>query len=167
MLNKIIYSIRLIMILIFIILIINVFAENQSSENYILKQLDFATGSDPADPPTSANYILKGSTIDANSGEEAVSENYNILPGYYHGEITAEILSPENVTISIDGTNVQLAWDSVPGATSYKVYSSNDPLTGFEEDTSAIPINESWTAPAPSEKKFYYVKSVKSVTDKK
>jgi len=144
---------------------INVFAENHSSENYILKQLDFASGSDPTDPPISANYILKGSTIDVNSGEEAVSVNYNILPGYYHGEIIGAILPPENVTIFIDGINVQLTWDSVPGATSYKVYSSDDPLTGFEEDTSGTFVNESWSAPVPSEKKFYYVKSVKDSSE--
>ncbi len=161
MLNKIIYPVRSIMILIFIIMMINVFAENQSSENYILKQLDFASGSDPADPPISTNYILEGSTIDVNSGEEAVSVSYNILPGYYHGEVTGGILPPENVTISVAGINVQLNWDPVSGATSYKVYSSDDPLTGFEKDTTGDFEDESWSAPAPSEKKFYYVKSVK------
>ena len=160
MLNKIIYFVRLIMILLCLMMLINVFAENHTSENYILKQLDFATGSNPADPPISANYILKGSIIDVISGEEAVSVNYNILPGYYHGEIIGAILPPENVTIFIDGINVQLTWDSVPGATSYKVYSSDDPLTGFEEDTSGTLVDESWTAPTPSGKKFYYVKSV-------
>ena len=160
MLNKIIYPVRSIMILFFILMIINVFAENQSSENYILKQLNFASGSDPANPPISTNYILKGSTIDVISGEEAVSVNYNILPGYYHGEVTEGILPPENVTITLVGANVQLNWNLVSEATSYKVYSSDDPVTGFEEDTSGTFINESWSAPAPSEKKFYYVKSV-------
>ena len=79
MLNNIIYPVRSIIILIFIIMMFNVSAENHSSENYILKQLNLASGSDSADPPTSANYILKGSTIDVISGEEAVSANYNIL----------------------------------------------------------------------------------------
>ena len=160
MLNKLIYSIRFIMIFIFIIMMINVFAENQSSENYILKQLNLASGSDPADPPTSTNFLLEGSTIDVISSDEAESENYNILPGYYHGEITAGILPPENATITVVGTSVQLNWDPVSGATSYKVYSSDDPLTGFEEDTSSTCVGESWSAPIPSEKKFYYVKSV-------
>ena len=160
MLNRIIYPVRLIMIFIFIIIIINVSAENPTSENYIIKQLNFASGNDPADPPASANYILKGSSIDVISGEEAVSVNYNILPGYYHGEITGGIQPPENVTISVVGINVQLSWDPVPDAASYKVYSSDDPLTGFEEDTSGTFAGESWNAPAPPEKKFYYVKSV-------
>ena len=140
---------------------INIYAENPSSTNYILQQNTIGVGSDPADPPVSTNYILTSSTIDVVSCEEAVSTNYGTLPGYYHGEIIGAILPPGNVTISIDGTNVQLTWNPVPGATSYMVYSSNDPLTGFEEDTSGTLVDESWSAPAPSEKKFYYVKSVK------
>ena len=68
--------------------------------------------------------------------------------------------SPQNVTISIVGTNVQITWDEVPGATSYKVYSSNNPYTGFTEDVSGNLTGTSWTAPLPGNKKFYYVKAV-------
>jgi len=67
---------------------------------------------------------------------------------------------PENVVITIIGTNVHLNWDTVTGATSYKVYSSDNPHTGFTEDTTGTFIDESWSAPVPDEKKFYYVKAV-------
>jgi len=155
MLNKI----RLAIIFLCIFLMINAFAENPTSENYKLLQSNLFTGNDPADPPVSLNYILQSSTIDLFSGEEVVSGNYSVLPGYYHGEILGEILAPENVTISIDGVNVQLSWDPVPNAT-YKVYSSDDPIADFIEDTSGTLINESWIAPIPTGKKFYYVKSL-------
>ena len=64
---------------------------------------------------------------------------------------------PQSVTISIVGTQVQINWSAVPEATSYKVYSSDNPYTGFEEDTSGTFTDESWSAPAPDGKKFYYV----------
>lgn len=64
---------------------------------------------------------------------------------------------PQNITIQIIGDNVELTWDSVPGVTSYKIYSSDDPNSGFTEDTTGIFDEESWTAPVPSVKRFYYV----------
>ena len=68
--------------------------------------------------------------------------------------------APTNIIISINDSNVELFWDAVSGATSYKVYSSDDPYSGFEEDTSGTFVGESWSAPATNEKKFYYVKAV-------
>jgi len=69
---------------------------------------------------------------------------------------------PSNLTIAIVGTDVVVSWDAVPGATSYKVYSSDKPDSGFTEDTTGVFSSEMWTAPASSDKKFYYVKAVTS-----
>ncbi|MCD4819637.1 MAG: hypothetical protein K8S23_13190 [Candidatus Cloacimonetes bacterium] len=135
-------------------------AENPSSANYILEQGSFGSGSDPANPPISANYILQGSIIGVISGEETASANYNMLPGYYLGEITGGILAPDSVTVVVTGTQVQLSWNAVSGATSYKVYSSNDPYSGFEEDNTGTFTGESWNASISTVKKFYYVKAV-------
>ncbi len=135
-------------------------AENPSSENYILQQGSFASGSDPANPPTSTNYILQGSTIGIISGEDATSTNYVLMPGYYLGPIVGGILPPGNVTISVVSEVVYLSWDTVAGATSYKVYSSDDPYTGFQEDLTGTFVGESWSASIPNGKKFYYVKAV-------
>ena len=68
--------------------------------------------------------------------------------------------NPENVNISISSGNVELSWDSVHGATSYKVYSSDNPETGFTQDTNGSFVDESWSAPATVGKKFYYVVAV-------
>jgi len=67
---------------------------------------------------------------------------------------------PQNVIISISLTEVNINWDPVEGATSYKVYSSDDPYSGFVEDGSGIFIGESWNTPLLNGKKFYYVKAV-------
>ena len=68
--------------------------------------------------------------------------------------------SPTNVTISISGSDLTINWDAVAGATSYKVYSSDDPYTGFTEDTSGSFAGESWTTSVINEKKFYHVTAV-------
>ena len=62
---------------------------------------------------------------------------------------------PQNVTITIIGTNVQISWDAVPEATSYKIYSDSDPYGTFptEEWTGT---ETSWSD-AVDTKKFYYV----------
>ena len=74
---------------------------------------------------------------------------------YFHQTITPD--PPQNVTVEIIGTDVHLSWDAVTGANSYKIYSSDDPYTGFVEDTSGSFVGESWIAPIINEKKFYYV----------
>ena len=70
------------------------------------------------------------------------------------------ISAPQNVTISFSGNDIYLSWDEVSGATSYKVYSSDLPNTGFTEDTSGTFNGTNWSAPIPGTKKFYYVKAI-------
>ena len=66
--------------------------------------------------------------------------------------------TPANVSINIDGSNVIITWDVVPNATLYKVYSSDNPYSGFNSpDTTGIFIDTTWTAPISGDKKFYYV----------
>ncbi len=149
-------KIKLVLASLCILVLINVSAENPASENYVLQQSNLLSGNNSQ---TSTNYILQSSSIEIVSCDEAVSDNYKILPGYYHGEILGGILAPENVTIYVDGLNVILSWDPVPNAT-YKVYSSDDPITGFVEDTSGTCVDEIWTAPLPTVKKFYYIKAL-------
>ena len=63
--------------------------------------------------------------------------------------------TPQNVTISVIADSVHISWDTVPGATSYKVYSDSDPYGTFEivewEGTAT-----SWSESANT-KKFYYM----------
>ncbi|MCK4654536.1 MAG: hypothetical protein KAU01_08820, partial [Candidatus Cloacimonetes bacterium] len=74
---------------------------------------------------------------------------------YFHQTIAPD--PPQNVTVEIIGTNIHLSWDAVTGANSYKVYSSDDPYTGFVEDTSGSFVGESWSTSIMEMKKFYYV----------
>ena len=69
--------------------------------------------------------------------------------------------SPEILNISVSGDSVNIVWEKVFGATSYKVYSSNNPYSDFMEDFSGIFINRSWSAPISENIKFYYVTAVR------
>jgi hypothetical protein len=157
-------------ILIFIaISLLFLFAENPSSENYILQQSTISSGNDLANPPTSENYILQSSAIGNISGENQSSENYANFPGYYLGDIIGEILAPENVTISLNGGNVYLNWSPVTGANSYEVFSSTDPnlpLDNWNSESTGI-LGTTWNQPYPGDvKKFYFVKASTGVGSK-
>jgi hypothetical protein len=69
------------------------------------------------------------------------------------------MISPE-VTVSAQDSSVTLSWDAVTGATSYKVYSSTDPYSGFVEVSSGSYNGASWTGPFDGNKLFYYVVAV-------
>ncbi|MCD4818006.1 MAG: hypothetical protein K8S23_04900 [Candidatus Cloacimonetes bacterium] len=64
---------------------------------------------------------------------------------------------PENVEISTTGTNVDISWDSVSGATSYKVFSSDEPNGDFAEDTTGSFVENSWSTTIQNMRRFYYV----------
>ncbi|MBC8384667.1 MAG: hypothetical protein H8E57_04005 [Candidatus Cloacimonetes bacterium] len=139
-------------------------AANPASSNYIMQQWTFTAGNDTGDKPESSNYILSGSAIGTITGEDAASSNYGVMPGYYLGPIIGEILPPENVTITIVGSDVVLNWDAVSGADSYSVYYSDDPHkeAALWELKQAGITGTSWDEPIPGEKLFYYVTAVNS-----
>ena len=99
-------------------------------------------------------YYYRLRAYNSNTGQ--TSSNSNII-----SLITIPPMDPpQNVTIEIIGTDVHLSWDAVTGATSYKVYSSDSPESGFAEDTSGTFSGNSWMAPIGYIKKFYYVTAV-------
>ena len=76
---------------------------------------------------------------------------------YHEGGWMSE---PSNVVIEADSLNVSISWDPVPGATSYKVYSTENAFSGFEEDIDGIPNGESWSTTL-SDRKFFQVRAVR------
>lgn len=65
--------------------------------------------------------------------------------------------TPEDVVVTCDASDVIITWETVAGASSYKVYSSAEPYSGFTVDNSGVFDETSWTAPIPGEKLFYRV----------
>jgi hypothetical protein len=68
--------------------------------------------------------------------------------------------APVNVQIAVFGGSTTLTWDPVTDATSYKVYSSGLPYTGFTEDLSGTFDGESWSTPATGGRRFYVVTAI-------
>ena len=69
----------------------------------------------------------------------------------------AEPYSPENVTIEIIGSDVQLCWNEVNGANFYKIYSSENPYAADWGTEIASVSGTSWSETIQGNKKFYYV----------
>jgi agmatine deiminase len=70
---------------------------------------------------------------------------------------TTEGLMTPTVMIDASSGQIVLTWSPVPGATSYTVYSSASPYTGFSVDTSGVFNGASWTTDLTGESRFYYV----------
>jgi len=137
-------------------------AQQAVSDNYKLLDYGLFNGNlSGSSELTSANYIAKSNIVGGISGEQMSSVNYNNLPGYYLGPLASEILPPEDVTITVENDSTRISWTAVPGAISYKVYSSNNPYDNFAEDTSGGLSGTIWSTLFVDEKKFYYVIAIK------
>jgi len=64
--------------------------------------------------------------------------------------------APENILISINSDSVHIKWDHVAGASSYNIYSSGQPQTGFIIEASEITEN-SWSEEILHSERFYYI----------
>lgn len=127
------------------------------------------------------DYSGIGMTSDMNvrllGRNDALSEWSDITDSAAHDEINGSFIvsgltdfreyaigiyimnSPLNVITEISGTDLILSWDPVSGATSYKVYSSDDPYGDFSEESLPI-VGETCTIVYTESKKFYYVVAV-------
>jgi len=89
--------------------------------------------------------------------------NHDFLHSCYYTLATVQQISPPNSVItSVENDTVFISWDSVPGVTSYTVYSSidpdADPVNWILEQSGISSTN--WSEPVSGTKKFYYVKAV-------
>ena len=155
-------KLKTLLLLLLFVLPLLLYAQQASSTNYKLLDYGLFNGNLAGNnEPASTNYIAELNTVGGLSGKKMTSANYKNYPGYYLGPIIGEILPPENVMITVVNNIVTISWSAVIGATSYKVYSSNDPYDSFTEDTSGNFNGTSWSASLSSDKKFYYVTAVK------
>jgi len=80
-------------------------------------------------------YLTSASSVNS-ATDEAYFEEITSFSQFIITRWIQEIDSPQNVTISSDGTNTQITWDEVAGANSYKVFASGTPDGTFEDVTS-------------------------------
>jgi len=67
--------------------------------------------------------------------------------------------APQNITISVENDSIYLEWDAVDYATSYDIYSADDPYSNFVIEAEEI-TTTNWNESLTDIKKFYYIKAV-------
>jgi len=114
-----------------------------------------------------AQYVYWGTTDPTLIAQHIYDQNDNSSKGlvtfepYLTTDPCAGQNIPSNVQIpTMSGGQITLSWSAVPGAVSYKVYSSNSATSGFTEDTSGTFNGTTWTAGVSGNKKFYYITAV-------
>ena len=95
-------------------------------------------------PTTTGYYKLKIDAYPGDAGPYVFCYQY------------ATLAAPAILTITRSGTNVILAWTAVSGATSYKVYSSDNPYTGFTQTGSPV-TGTTMTLAASAARRFFRV----------
>ncbi|MFA6653285.1 MAG: hypothetical protein WCS93_02985, partial [Candidatus Delongbacteria bacterium] len=124
-----------------------VFDENGIELRYDLQSFTY-------DISVTGNSLQLRISVENGSGEEVAFDNIQFM-----GTSTIPDI-PVNIAISNEGSEVTVSWDEVTGATSYKVYSSTDPYTGFNAVSTGSYGETSWTGPFDGNKLFYYVVAV-------
>jgi fibronectin type 3 domain-containing protein len=100
----------------------------------------------PASDMALGTYYWKVLSTNA-FGSSAYSSTWSV--------ILAPLSAPINVTTSVEGTNLTVAWDTVSGSTSYDVYSSTDPYGTFTFVTNVA--TNSYVTTTTETKLFWYV----------
>jgi len=75
--------------------------------------------------------------------------------------LTSSPQSPANLKINVVGTELVISWDEVPDCT-YSVYSTTNPYESYSSWNVEVEglTTTSWSEPANSNKKYYFVKAV-------
>ena len=81
-------------------------------------------------------YLTNASSVNA-ANDEVTFAGITEFSQFIIGRWIQSLDIPQNVIIEIIGTEVQLSWDEVVGANSYKIYASNDPEGAFEDVSSS------------------------------
>ena len=113
------------------------------------------------------NELITGGNFDWNVSAGTNSENsewivYGCNTFDYLGShfMNVELDTPQNVVVLLDNQNITISWEQVDRATSYKVYSSENPYSDFTEDMSGTFDGTTWTASISGSKKFFYITAV-------
>ena len=97
-------------------------------------QIKLYTRSSTAD--TNWVYLADATSINANDNKatfSAIAEFCQFIIGKHIGSPD----TPQNVTIEIYGNNIQLSWNKVSGANSYKIFACDTPTGTFGDVTSS------------------------------
>ena len=112
-----------------------------------------------------AYYVYWGDTDPSVIASRIFDDNDNTALGIVHfthwlneahgteNTLTAPVID----TITSTADSVHIAWNPVPGASSYRMYSSEKAYSGFQQDLTGIFNGENWTAQITDPMKFFHV----------
>ena len=71
--------------------------------------------------------------------------------------LSSALTTPQNPSTVVTGSSTTISWDTVPGATTYHIYRSDDPYSGFTEIGSSGTLSYEDTDTLLGNKYFYYI----------
>ncbi|MDD4309687.1 MAG: hypothetical protein PHO32_04860, partial [Candidatus Cloacimonetes bacterium] len=107
--------------------------------------------------PNRSRYLYSDSTVYDPSAPSASGTLSSYIPVTAFVASNAALISPL-VTVNNNGASLQLSWDAVPGAQSYKVYATEN-LNSWLEEPLAVVFTNSYSTTAASKRFFRVVAS--------
>lgn len=117
----------------------------------------------PDTPGVAMMFMGNMLTDDNNDGSFWLNANTAFGAGDYGtpGSVNLILTAPANVTVTKNGSNIDVSWNAVNAATSYTVYVADEPNGEFIQlATGVTATNYSHTGAASAGKKFYKVTAV-------
>ena len=132
------------------------------SQNYSIEPKVISSGGGEITGGSYSNFAVIGEVIVNRSVSYGFQE---VKIGFIYAGEDFPLNPPANISILINGNNVDISWDSIFGATSYSVYSSLDPYLSYSSWTleeSDIKVTNWSEEIQQNTKKFYFVIALKN-----
>ncbi len=126
-------------------------AEDESNPD----QIALFTRSSNAD--TSWVYLTNASSINA-ANDEVTFDGITGFSQFIVARWLQSLEPPQNIAITVSDS-IQISWDAVDGANSYKIYASSDPYAADWGTAIATVSGTSWSEVRTDDLKFYCIKA--------
>jgi len=100
--------------------------------------------------PELINYTFNPETVTFTNVQADIQQDFTAIK---YAPATPEIINYE-----LTDTTILLSWEEIPGATAYRIYSSNNPYSGFSIE--ATVSSTSWSGTRNGSKRFYRITAV-------
>jgi hypothetical protein len=100
--------------------------------------------------PELINYTFNPETVTFNNVQTDIQQNFTA--------IKLAPATPEFINYELTDTTILLSWEQIPGATAYRIYSSDNPYSGFSIE--ATVSSTTWSGTRSGNKRFYRITAV-------
>jgi len=117
------------------------------TDNNGFYSLELLFGSDIIIEPQKVNHTFTPETISFNNIQSDIEQNFQAIKHPPPAPVVNNLISSNNL--------IELSWDPVPGAIAYRIYSSDNPYSGFVLEL--ITLSTFWSGIRTDEKRFYRI----------